>query len=357
MAFSILAINPGSTSTKIALFNGETPLWQETIHHPREELAAFSSIIEQFDFRLKAILSVMDSHGEQKNADAVVGRGGIIDPLPGGTFRVDDCLLSRLRLGKPWEHASNLGGLIAAALASPLKIPSFIVDPVCVDEMLPEAKLTGLPELPKRSFSHALNIKATVRRAAKELGTSWDALNCVVVHLGGGISVVAHRKGRIIDLNNANEFGPFSPERTGGLPVGALALMCYSGAYNERDLKRKVAGQGGLTAYLGTSDMREVRQMIEAGDAKADLIYRAMAWQVSKEVAAQAVSVGNKIDAILFTGGIAHDSCFLRLVQERVGWLAPCLVYPGENEMLALAQGALRVLEGEEEAKNYSDYI
>lgn len=358
MAFSILSINPGSTSTKLALYDDGTLRWQDNLRHCSEDLAKFGSITEQFDFRRKIIMDALYEHdGKDVHLDAVVGRGGIIDPLPGGTYRVDPVLVERLKLGKPWEHASNLGGVLAYSIAEPRNIPAFIVDPVSVDEMMPEAKIMGLPELPKPSFLHALNIKATVRRAARDLGKAWDELNFVVVHLGGGISVAAHRKGRAIDVNNANEYGPFSPDRAGSLPVGDFVRLCYSGQYSERDLKRRLSNGGGLNAYLGTNDMREVRRMIENGDEKAALLYRSMAWQVAKEIGAQAVSMGEPVDAILFTGGIAHDSDFIRLLQERVQWIAPCMVYPGEDEMLALTEGALRVLKGEEIAKNFSESI
>ena len=355
MAF-ILSINPGSTSTKVAKFRDEEPLWNETIRHTGDELAPFDAIAEQFDFRLSTILKLLGEHGDEK-VDAVVGRGGIIDPLPGGTFRVDSRLIERLKLGKPWEHPSNLGGVLAEALASRWGVPAFIVDPVCVDEMMPEARVMGLPELPKPSFSHALNIKATVRRAARDLNVPWNELCAVVAHMGGGVSVVAHRRGRIVDTSNGTDCGPFSPSRAGGLPVGAVARLCFSGKYTEDGLKRILSGKSGLLAYLGTSDVREVRGMIDKGDEKAALVYRAMAWQIAKEIGAQAVSMGEKVDAILFTGGIAYDSEFVRLVQERVQWIAPCLLYAGEDEMLALAQGALRVLNGEEEAKSYGDYV
>jgi butyrate kinase len=252
--------------------------------------------------------------------------------------------------------------------------------------MIPEARIMGLPELPKPSFSHALNIKATVRRAARDLNMPWDGLRAVVAHMGGGVSVVAHCRGRIVDTGNGTDCGPFAPSRSGGLPVGSVARLAFSGGYAEEELKRKISGKSGMLAYLGTSDVREVRNMMERGDEKAALVYRAMAWQIAKEIGAQAVSLieaqsgdtapgpaaradcqldetqrdrgkGNaKIDAILFTGGIAYDSEFVRLVQERVQWIAPCLLYPGEDEMLALAQGALRVLKGEEKAQNYADY-
>ena len=357
MAYSVLTINPGSTSTKIAKFLGETLLWSETIRHSNEDLAPFGSVAGQLDFRLETIKAALNTHRDEHGTDAVVGRGGMIDPVPGGTFLVDERLIERLKLGKPWDHASNLGGILADALASEWNVPAFIVDSVCVDEMKPEAKVTGLPELPKVSLSHALNTKATVRRAAKDLNVAWDALCVVLVHLGGGISITAHRRGRIEDTNNCNEFGPFAPERAGGLPMGDVVRMCESGRYTEQEVKRKLAGQGGLKAHLGTSDVREVKEMMEKGDEKAALLYRAMAWHIAKEVGAQAVSMGEKVDAILFTGGISYDSEFVRLIQERVQWIAPCLVYPGEDEMLALAQGALRVLAGEEEAKKYGDYV
>jgi butyrate kinase len=353
--YSVLAVNPGSTSTKVARFVDEAESWSETIRHAPEELAPFGSVVEQFDFRLSAIQSLLEEHDDEK-FDAVVGRGGIIDPLPGGTFRVDSLLVQRLRLGKPWDHASNLGGILAEALASRWNVPAFIVDPVCVDEMVPEARIMGLPELPKPSLSHVLNIKATVRRAARDLNVPWNELRAVVAQMGGGVSVVAHRRGYIVDTSNGTDCGPFSPSRTGGLPVGAVARFAFSGRCDQEGLRRMIVGQGGLLAYLGTSDVRQVRKMIENGDEKALLTYRAMAWQIAKEIGAQAVSMGEKVDAILFTGGIAYDSEFVRLVQERVQWIAPCLIYAGEDEMLALIQGTLRVLKGEEEAKNYADY-
>ncbi|NLL36628.1 MAG: butyrate kinase [Fretibacterium sp.] len=358
MAFSILALNPGSTSTKVARYEDDVLLWQDTLRHTPEELAPFGSVIGQFEFRKKMVLDALREHdGDAVTLHAVVGRGGIIDPIPGGTYRVDPNLVERLKLGKPWEHASNLGGVLAYALAEPRSIPAFIVDPVSVDEMLPEAKVMGLPGLSKPSFLHALNVKATVRLAARDLERPWDSLNCVVVHLGGGISVVAHRKGRAVDVNSANECGPFSLERAGGLPAGSLARLCFSGRYSEPDMIRRLNGGAGMKAYLGTTDMREVRRRIDEGDEKASLIYRTMVWQISKEIGAQAVAMGEPVDAILFTGGIAYDSDFVRLIQERVQWIAPCLVYPGEDEMSALTQGALRVLRGEEEAKNYAENV
>jgi len=359
--YSILAVNPGSTSTKIAWFNDDKSVWQETITHSSEELAPFENIADQFELRLNAINNCVMKHGNSfSGLSAVVGRGGIVDPIPGGTYSVDDVLLKRLHVGKPWEHASNLGGIIAHAIASKFGLPSFIVDPVAVDELDDISRITGLPELPKPSLVHALNVKATVRRAAKDLNKKWDEANFIVAHLGGGCTICAHKAGRMVDINNANEYGPFSPERAGGIPAGDLVDMCFCGKYNEQELKRKLAGKGGMIAYLGTSDMREVHKMIESGGEngkKADLVYRAMAWQIAKEIAAQAVSLSGVIDAILFTGGIAHDSDFVKLIQERIGWIAPCLIYAGEDEMKALTEGALRVLRGEESAKSYSENV
>lgn len=358
MAFSVLTINPGSTSTKLARFEDETCVWQDVLRHSAEELAPFESVSEQLDFRMELVRSVLAAHdGQEVRLDAVAGRGGIIEPLPGGTYRVDPSLVERLKLGRPWDHPSNLGGVLAYDLAESRGISAFIVDPVCVDEMAPEAKVTGLPALLKPSLLHALNVKATVRRAARDLGKNWDALNCVVVHLGGGLSVVAHRRGKAVDVNSANECGPFGMDRAGGLPVGDFARLCYSGQYSEGDVRRKLTSGGGLRAYLGTGDMLEVNRRIDSGDAEAAFYRRAMAWQIAREIGAQAVSLGEPVDAILFTGGIAYDAGFVRLLQERVQWIAPCLVYPGEDELLALAQGALRVLRGEEKARNYTESV
>ncbi|HPD96880.1 MAG TPA: butyrate kinase [Synergistales bacterium] len=358
MTAEVLAINPGSTSTKIAWFAGEERIWQETVNHDPGEISAFEKVADQYEFRKQTIEDSVLKHGSSlDDLDAVVGRGGVLDPIPGGTYGVDEELISDLRRGKPWEHASNLGGIIADAIARPRDIPSYIVDPVAVDELDDISRLTGLPEFPKRSLGHALNIKATVRRAAKELGRSWDDLDVIVAHLGGGITVCPHRHGRMIDLNNANEFGPFSPERAGGLPAGDLARLCYSGDYNMLDLRKRLVGNGGLKAYLGTSDMREVSSLVKEGDLKAGLVYRAMALQISKEIGACSVALFGKVDAILLTGGVVHDSSFVELIMSMVQWIAPVLVYPGEDEMAALAQGALRVLSGEEKALVYRDCV
>lgn len=357
MSFIVLAINPGSTSTKVAWFKGEEEIWRETVRHDPDKISEFAKTADQYSFRLETIKEVVAKNGcSFDDLDAVVGRGGVIDPIPGGTYIVDDALVERSKLGKPWDHASNLGCIIAQAIASPGSIPAFIVDPVAVDEMDRAAKLTGLPELPKHSLSHALNIKATVRMAAKDLGKKWNELNFVVVHLGGGISVCAHRKGKMADLNSGNDFGPFSPERSGGLPAGDFARMCYSGELNMKDMLKKIVGKGGVFSYLGTSDMKEVRKMIKNNDQKAISVERAMVFQISKEIAAEATFLDGNVDAILVTGGVAYDSDFVSHIQERVQWIAPVLVYPGEDEMRPLAQGALRVLAKEEEPRRYAEY-
>ncbi len=358
MAFNVLAVNPGSTSTKIAWYKDNEELWRDTVRHDPEALGEFSSVADQFLFRLSTIAQAVKDHGMTfSDLSAVAGRGGLVEPVPGGTYAVDDALLARLRMGKPWEHASNLGGILADAICRPLGIPAFIVDPVAVDEMNPAAKITGLPELPKVSLGHALNVKATVRRAAADLGKKWDELNFIVAHIGGGITVCAHEMGRMIDLNNANDFGPFSPERAGGLPAGDLLRMCFGSESSEKDMLRKLVGKGGLAAYTGTSDVREVKALAAEGDARAREAYEAMAWGIAREIGAQAAVLSGHVDAILFTGGVAFDSDFVALVQKRVQWIAPVLVYPGEDEMPALAEGALRVLKGEEKAKIYACHI
>lgn len=358
MAFQILAINPGSTSTKIAWFTDEKEEWRETVRHDPQALAAFPSVADQFAFRLSTIEQAASSHGSSLDSlSAAAGRGGLVEPVPGGTYEVDEVLLKRLRMGKPWEHASNLGGILADAICRPRGIPAFIVDPVAVDEMNPAAKITGHPELPKTSLGHALNIKATVRRAAKDLGRPWDELNFIVAHLGGGITICAHEKGRMTDLNNANEFGPFSPERAGGLPAGDLVRMCCAECMPEKEMLRRLVGGGGLAAYIGTSDVREVKAMAAAGDERAREALDAMAYGIAKEIGAQTAALSGRVDAILFTGGVAFDSDFVAAVQRRIQWIAPVLVYPGEDEMPALAGGALRVLKGEEKSKKYGQYI
>lgn len=358
MTHELLVINPGSTSTKISWYSDLEERWTETVSHDPEILSSFHGTADQYRFRMDTIEEALKTRGHSlDDLTGVVGRGGIVDPIPGGTYRVDDILLDRLRSGKPWDHASNLGGILADAIASPRGIPALIVDPVSVDELADVARLTGLPELPKVSLNHALNVKATVRRAASELEVDWMDSNFVVVHLGGGMTVCAHRKGRLSDFYSGNEYGPFSPERAGTLPAGDLVSLCFSGTISLGDLKKRLAGKGGVMAYLGTSDMREVARRASEGDERAALVRNAMSYQVGCAIGSMAAAMAGDVRAILFTGGMSHDSDFVASVQRRVQWIAPCLVYPGEGEMRALAEGAMRVLSGEEEAKSYADTV
>lgn len=353
--YHILTINPGSTSTKIALYEDEHPLFVETISHSSEEIAAFPRIADQYAFRRDAVLSLLDEQGITPDSlDAVVGRGGILRSIPSGAYRVNEKMLDELRRPKEREHASNLGAIIADEIARRAGIPAFIVDPVCVDEFDEVARISGLPEIERRSLSHALNLKAAARRAASELGQRYDEVNLVVTHLGGGISVTAHRRGRMVDVNQALDgTGPFAPERAGGLPVGDVIRMCYSSKHTYEEMLKKVAGRGGLVAHLGTNDGRQVERRIEEGDEHARLIYQAMAYQIAKEIGLMATVLKGDVDAIVLTGAMARSEMLVGWIVERVEWIAAVMIYPGEDEMLAMAQGALRVLKGEEEARDY----
>ncbi len=356
MSHRILVINPGSTSTKIAVFEDEKALLEQTLRHATEDLQEFKSIIDQYQFRKEIILETLHGQGINLNKlDTVVGRGGLLKPIPGGTYEVNDLMVEHLRQGLQGQHASNLGGLIAREIALQFNIPAYIVDPVVVDEMIEEARISGLPEIERRSIFHALNHKAVARRAARDLDKEYDQVNLVVVHLGGGISVGAHQKGRVVDVNNALDGeGPFSPERAGGLPVGDLVKLCFSGRYSQKDLYRRLVGNGGMVAYLGTNDGREVQNRVEQGDDEARLIYRAMAYQTAKEIGSCAAVLKGDVDAIVLSGGLAYDRDLLvPWIEEMADFIAPVKVYPGEEEMLALAQGALRVLAGREQAQQY----
>jgi butyrate kinase len=294
---------------------------------------------------------------ETSQLKAVVGRGGLLKPMPSGTYKVTDAMIEDLKIGVQGEHASNLGGIIAKSIADLEGIDAFIVDPVAVDEFDDVARISGIPEITRRSLLHALNVRAVAHNLAKEKGKKPHELNLVVAHLGGGISVVPMRKGKMVDANNANEMGPFSPERTGGLPVGDIVKMCFSGKYTYQEVKKKMRGKGGLVAYLGTNDAREVEKMINEGDKKAKLVYEAMGYQIGKEIGAMATVLNGDIDAIILTGGIAHSKMLTDYVKEMVEFIAPVVLMPGEDEMWALNQGVLRVFSGEEEAKIYENEV
>lgn len=350
MAHWILAINPGSTSTKIGLFNGESLVATNNLRHNPAELAP--RVTDQLGYRARLVREWLQTvnHG---GLSAVVGRGGLLKPIPGGTYTVNEAMEEDLRQGIGGQHAANLGGLIAREIASPLAIPAYIVDPVSVDEMIPEARISGLPEITRRSSSHALNLKAIARRAAQDLGYSLGEVNFIGVHLGGGISVTPLRGGRMLDVNDANEMGPFSPERCGGLPSGGLADLCFSGIYCEEELLNKLVRKSGLGGYLGTNDGMEIERRIAAGDKYALLIYKAMAYQIAKEVGSMATVLCGNVQGIFITGGLAHSTILTGWINEYTSYIAPVLVYPGEDELLALAQGCLRVLRGHEQSREY----
>ncbi|MBM6617357.1 butyrate kinase [Bacillus suaedaesalsae] len=357
--YRILVINPGSTSTKIGVYSDEVSIFEKTIRHDAETISSFSNIIDQYEFRKNTILETLDHEGINiSKLSAVCGRGGLLRPIEGGTYDVNDQMLKDLRKGYSGQHASNLGGIIAYEIASGLNIPSFIVDPVVVDELDPIARISGVPEIERKSIFHALNQKAVSRRVAKELGKRYEELNLIVTHMGGGITVGVHKLGRVIDVNNGlHGDGPFSPERAGTVPAGDLVSLCFSGEYYRDEVMKKLVGQGGLVGYLGTNDAVRVEKMIEAGNEKAKLVYEAMAYQVAKEIGSAAAALAGKVDAIILTGGLAYGKGYVSLITDRVKWIADVIVQPGENELQALAEGALRVLKGEERAKTYPGLV
>ncbi|HHF58475.1 MAG TPA: butyrate kinase [candidate division WOR-3 bacterium] len=359
MDFKILVINPGSTSTKIALYRNEEEVFSTSISHDINTISKYERIIDQFDFRRETILQELEKRGiKLEELSAVVGRGGLLRPIPGGTYKVTPKMLEHLKIGIQGEHASNLGGLLADSIAAPLGIPAFIVDPVVVDEMEPIAKVTGLPEINRRSIFHALNQKRVARLASKDLGKTYETVNLIVVHLGGGISIGVHKRGKVVDVNNAlNGDGPFAPERAGSLPAWDLVKLVLSGKYTEGELKKKLAGKGGIVAHLGTNDMRDVEKRIEQGDKKAEFIMEAMAYNVAKWIGAGATVLEGNVDAIVISGGLAYYQKFIDWIKKRVSFISRILLYPGGDEMRALLEGALRVLRGEEEAKIYEDYL
>ena len=352
----ILAINPGSTSTKIAVYEGTKELFMKNIKHTCEDLQGFKIISEQFEFRKNIILNELKNSGFKiEHFAVIVGCGGLVKPIISGVYEVNDALIKDLRIGVQGQHASNLGGLIAHEIAQmPPSAKAYIADPVVVDELEPIARISGHPLFERTSVFHALNQKAIARQYAKSISRQYTELNLIIAHLGGGISVGAHRKGRVIDVNQAlNGEGPFSPERSGTLPVGALVRTCFSGDYTEDQIKKMITGKGGYVAYLGTNDAYEVEKRATSGDEKAQLIQDAMAYQVAKEIGAMSTVLKGNVDAILLTGGISYGKPFVSAVSERVQHIAPIFVYPGEDEMRALAMNGLMVLKGELEPKVY----
>ncbi len=352
---NILVINPGSTSTKISLFNQEgEEIFKENISHSTEELSQFNSLLEQGPARKKIILETFKKRNIDTNSlKAVIGRGGILKPLKAGIYGVNDKLVDDLK-HSPIEHASNLGGIIASEIAKSISMPAYIADPVSVDEFTDIARISGLKGIERKSLLHTLNIRANAYRYAKEQGKKLEELNIIVAHLGGGISIAPIEKGRIIDVNNANDAGPFSPERSGSLPNAALIHLCYSGKYSEKELIKLITHKGGLVSYLDTNDLREVRRRVEEGDEYAELIFEAMCYQIAKEIGAMAIVLKGEVEAIILTGGMSFNEILVNKIKDRVEWIAPVTVYPGEEEMKALAEAVIRVQKGEEKVKIYS---
>ena len=352
----ILTINPGSTSTKIAVFNRETPILTTTIKHSTEEISKFNRITDQYNFRKNIIMNrLKESYIDITKIDCIVGRGGLIRPIPSGVYEINEQMKEDLHANLLGEHASNLSGLIAFDLAKSIGTKAYIADPVVVDELDDVARYSGHPALERQSIFHALNQKAIARLHGDYLKRPYEELNLIVVHLGGGISVGAHKKGKVIDVNDGlNGEGPFSPERSGGLTALNLAKLCFSGDYTFSDIKKMIIGHGGLTAYLNTNSVKEVVDRIETGDNKAREVLEAMTYQVAKEIGAMSVVLKGKVDGILLTGGIAYSDLVTSMIRERVKFISEVTIYPGENEMKSLAMNGLRVILGEVEVKTYT---
>ena len=349
----LLILNPGSTSTKIAVYEDETPLFTESLVHTPEELAPFDHVADQYEFRKELVLKALAEHGVAPSSlTGIVSRGGLLTPIEAGAYEVNDDMVWQLKNKPRNEHASNVGAMIARALSVQLGIPAFIYDGITVDELIPVNRITGLPAMQRKGMGHNLNTRAAAMRYARENGKRYDDITVIVAHLGGGISVNLHHNGRIEDFINDEE-GPFSPERAGGLPLFDVIRTCFDGTNTYDSMMKTVKRQGGLMAHLGTTDSRKVEEMIAAGDEHAKLIYDAMALNVAKNIGKCAPGVCGRVDAILLTGGIAYSRYVTEYIRQRVEFIAPVVVYPGEDEMLSLALGGLRVLRGEEKAKTF----
>ncbi len=350
----LLILNPGSTSTKIAYYEDENPVFVESISHSADEIAKYNLIVDQYEFRRDMILDVLKDKGVVlEDLTAVVARGGLLPPIQAGAYLVNDDMVWQLRNNPTMEHASNLGAVIADAIAKPLGIPAFIYDGVTVDEMWPILKITGLTEIERRGIGHNLNTRAAAMKYAREHGKAYKDCKLIVVHLGGGISVTLQYDGKVADIIN-DEDGPFAPERSGGLPIQSYTSFCMESGMTSQEMLKKVKSRGGLVAHLGTNDSRDVEKMMNDGDEHAKLIYDAMAINVARCVGEEACTVAGDVEAIVLTGGIAYSDYFTNEVKKNIEWIAPVVVYPGENEMESLALGGLRVLRGEEEAHTFT---
>jgi butyrate kinase len=350
----ILAINPGSTSTKFAVYANEAPKFVKSIRHSDCELERFQSrpMLEQQEFRSRAIeIALGDAGFCTCELDAVAGRGGLLPPMESGTYVVDDKMLDELRLARRGEHASNLGAVLAYKIAQDAGVQAYIVDPVSVDELPAHARLSGCPALERQCLSHALNSKAVAKRYARESGKSYESLRLIVAHLGSGISISAHENGRMIDVTNSREEGAFSTERAGGVPAMQLVNLCFKGTHTEAQMEAMLFRNGGLYSYLGTRDLEEVERRINSGDSLAKTVFEAMSYQIAKEIGAMASVLCGKVDAMLITGGMAHSQRLLEAIRAHTDWIAPIKVYPGDDELRALTEGVLRVLRGEEKPR------
>ncbi|HJV17556.1 MAG TPA: butyrate kinase [Bacillales bacterium] len=350
----VLVINPGSTSTKFAIFQGQESIFTQTIRHNDEDIMTYPTIADQLDYRLGLLLDVLKTQGiELSTLEGIVGRGGFLKPLNSGTYLVNEDMLQDLKSARYGEHASNLGAMMAHKLGTKHNLPSYIVDPIVVDEFEETSRISGIPDIERISNLHALNIKAVSRKVASELGGAYETYNFVIAHIGGGVSVAAQKKGRIIDVNNANNEGPFSPERAGGLPAYSLVKLCYSGKFTEKEMLDLLTKKGGLYAYLGTKNALDAENMALAGDEKANLVLDAMIHQIAKEIGAMTAVLDGEINGIILTGGICYSDFLVTKLKKKISFLGEIFVVPGEEELEALAKGALRVLTKAEEAKEY----
>lgn len=352
----ILVINPGATSTKIAVYQDNRSVFLKTIRHECDELEAFSTTSDQLDYRRKLVLTEVETnHIPFERVGVIIARGGLINPIESGVYDVNKAMIADLEKGVMGDHASNLGGLIAHSLLQ--KFPhagAYIADPVVVDEMQEVARISGHPEFRRKSIFHALNQKSVARTYAHSRGVEYEDLNLVIAHLGSGISVGAHQKGRVIDVNNALDGeGPFAPERSGTLPAGALARYCLEKDVSWSKVKKMLTGEGGLYAYVGHKDAQLLEKEAREGNSEAMLLQNAMAYQISKEIGAMSTVLGGEVDAILITGGMAHNPDLTGQVKKRVDFIAPVLIFPGEDEMRALAHNGSLLLTGKISARKY----
>jgi butyrate kinase len=353
----ILVINPGSTSTKLSLFTDETEVAGDSVSHSTSELEKFPSVASQAEWRLESIRGFLNKNRmELGRLSAVAGRGGLLHPIESGVYRVGPAMLKDLQSAAYGEHACNLGGILAYRLAQEAGCVAYVADPVVVDEMEDIARVTGLPEIRRTSVFHALNQKSAAREAARRIGKPYEECRLIVAHLGGGISVGAHRNGRVIDTNNALDGeGPFAPERSGSLPVGALIDLCFSQRYTRAEMQRKIVGQGGLVAHRASNQLGDLRKSAQAGEPEARLLYEALVYRISQEIAKHGATLEGRVDGIVLTGGMSHDADLVDRIRKRVGYLAPVEIIPGEREMVSLASGVLAVLRKTRPAKEYTN--